>query len=101
MRKLRIPRVRKSGVQIPRWPNLSQRCKQLNTASLRWYIVEVGPLTRYTLQPNSANIMKGLVWLLKLFLVTAGFTIWHFCKVPGPWYLPSYCKSKVTRASRY
>jgi len=32
-RLTRVPRDRKSGVQIPEWPNLTQRCKRFATAS--------------------------------------------------------------------
>jgi len=68
-RLTRVPRVREIWTQIPDRPNLTQRCKRFVTAStytqvavLPWrYDAERAPQTRYTLQRNTASILKTTV----------------------------------------
>jgi len=57
----------RSKVQIPNRPHLAQCCKWFATAStstqaaMRW---RWAAQTRYTLQRNTASIMKGLVLVI-------------------------------------
>jgi len=64
----------RSEVQFPGRPNLTQGYKGLSPlqhvrlAVLPWRLFygDWTPQTRYTFRPNTASIMKGLVWLVFL-----------------------------------